>query len=114
MPQTAFGEVLRYLRQICSAAEHRKLTDAQLIELFLAHREESAFAVLIKRHEAMVQGVCRRVPGDFHGAEDAFQATFLVLARRAGSISKRESVAGWLYAVALRIASKARARPTQD
>jgi RNA polymerase sigma factor (sigma-70 family) len=110
MPQTAFGEVLRYLRQICSAEELRKLSDAELLERFLRHREEGAFAVLVRRHGAMVQGVCRRVLGDFHSAEDAFQATFLVLARRAGSIRNKESVAGWLYGVALRIASKAKSR----
>ena len=78
------------------------LSDAQLIERFATRRDEAAFEVLVRRHGPTVLGVCRRILGNSHDAEDAFQATFLVLARKAASIARREMVAGWLYAVARR------------
>ena len=80
-----------------------------MLERFATDGEEEAFQALVERHGPLVLGVCRRVLGDEHEAEDAFQATFLVLARCAGSIRKSHSVASWLYGVALRVASKARA-----
>jgi RNA polymerase sigma factor (sigma-70 family) len=87
-------------------------TDSQLIERFLAGDEEgeTAFRVLLHRHGPMVLGVCRRVLGDEHAAEDAFQATFLVLVRKAGMLRDRGLLANWLYGVALRVAHKDRAR----
>lgn len=85
-------------------------TDRELLERFLQRREEAAFAALIERHGPMVFGVCRRVLRDEHEAEDAFQATFLVLARRAASIRRRDAVSHWLYGVAYRVASKLKAR----
>jgi RNA polymerase sigma factor (sigma-70 family) len=88
------------------------LSDAQLLERFVVcHDEaaESAFSVLMERHGPMVLAVCRRVLNDPHAAQDAFQATFLVLVRKAGSIRKRESIADWLYGVALRVSAHARA-----
>ena len=87
------------------------LTDGQLLERFVQRRDEAAeaaFAALVDRHGAMVLRVCRQVLGDEHDAQDASQATFLVLARRAGSIGRRESVASWLHGVALRVAARAR------
>ena len=84
------------------------LTDAQLLDRFVQHRDEAAFAALVDRHGAMVLHVCRQVLGDDHDAQDASQATFLVLARRAGSIGGHESIGCWLYGVALRVAAKVR------
>jgi RNA polymerase sigma factor (sigma-70 family) len=84
--------------------------DAELLKEFAARQDESAFESLVARHGPMVQGVCRRILGDVHEAEDAFQAVFLVLVRKSGSIRKPELLANWLYGVACRIARKARIR----
>jgi RNA polymerase sigma-70 factor (ECF subfamily) len=89
------------------------LDDVHLLERFVAgegEAAESAFAVLMRRHGPMVFGVCRRVLNCRHEAEDAFQTTFLVLARKAGRIARREGLANWLYGVALRTARDARTR----
>src|SRR5262245_27954517 len=90
-----------------------RLTDAQLLTRFADGREEGAFAALVQRHGPMVLGVCRRVLSDTQDAEDAFQATFLVLARRAGNIRDKEAVASWLYGVAVRLAAKLRCQAGQ-
>jgi DNA-directed RNA polymerase specialized sigma24 family protein len=76
-------------------------------------REETAFAELVHRHGPIVLGVCRRVLGNLHDAEDAFQATFLVLVRQAPTLVARETVGNWPYGVAFRTAQKARALATQ-
>jgi RNA polymerase sigma factor (sigma-70 family) len=83
-------------------------SDAILLERFVSLREEAAFVALVERHGPLVQHVCRRVLHNEHDVEDVFQATFLVLARRAGRIAWSESVGGWLGAVAHRLALGAR------
>jgi RNA polymerase sigma factor (sigma-70 family) len=94
------------------------LGDDELLGRFVGRRDdveaaEAAFAVLVERHGPMVLGVCRRVLRDRHEAEDAFQATFLVLARKAASIARREQLANWLHGVACRTALDVRARSTR-
>src|SRR5216684_2222387 len=84
--------------------------DRQLLEAFLDGREEAAFAELLRRHGPLVLGVCRRLLRNSHDVDDAFQATFLVLIRKARSIARREQLAAWLYGVAFRTAQKARFR----
>ncbi len=87
------------------------LSDGQLLELFLGRRAEAgeqAFGALAERHGPMVYRVCGQVLGDSHEAQDAFQAVFIVLARKAGAVRNRESLGSWLYGVALRVAARAR------
>src|SRR5262249_56064660 len=86
-----------------------RVSDGQLLDRFLNRRDQAAFEVLVWRHGSMVLGVCRRILRDSHEAEDAFQATFLALVRKADTIGRRDSLASWLYRVAYRIALRARA-----
>jgi RNA polymerase sigma factor (sigma-70 family) len=102
--------IIRFLDQIRGSAvlrEGAEQTDAQLLEAFLARRDAGALEALVRRHAPMVWGVCRRTLADHHDAEDAFQATFLVLVRRAASVRTRERLANWLYGVAHKTACKA-------
>ena len=85
------------------------LSDGQLLDRFVERREEAVIEAIVSRHGPMVWGVCRRVLRDHHDAEDAFQSTFLVLARKAGSVMIREKLGNWLYGVAYQTAMKARA-----
>ncbi len=97
------------LRLLFEAGTVTGVSDRQLLERFATRRDELAFTALVERHGPMVQRVCRAALGDHHDAQDAVQATFLVLARSAGSIRRGDSLASWLYGVALRVASRARA-----
>src|SRR6266498_2080882 len=101
--------VLRQLRRASALRDAADLTDGQLLESFLARREEAAFEALVRRHGPMVLGVCRRLLGNLHDAEDAFQATFLVLARKAATVRPRELLPNWLHGVAYHAALKLRA-----
>ena len=96
-------------RRSIPAAPYEHIADADLLERFVRGKDETAFAALLERHGPMVLGVCRRVLGNAHEAEDAFQATFLVLARKAPSLVRQELVGNWLWGVAYRTARRARA-----
>jgi RNA polymerase sigma factor (sigma-70 family) len=110
------SEVLQELRSTLLLPQTADLTDAQLLECFVSRRETVALEALVRRHGRMVWNVCRRILGNHHDAEDAFQATFLVLVRKAASIRSQAQVGNWLYGVAHQTARKARvtrARRTQ-
>ena len=101
--------VANQLRALFQGGTVGGLTDGQLLDRFVQRRDEAAFAALVERHGPMVLRVCRNRLGDPHDAEDAFQATFLVLARKAPSIRQSEAVAGWLFGVAGRVSARVRA-----
>lgn len=106
------GAILKQMQALLGAGTFGGLSDGELLGRFLERRDEVAelaFAVLVERHGSMVLGVCRRIMGDPHDADDAFQATFLVLARRARSIRVEGSLGRWLFGVAMRVAMRARA-----
>jgi RNA polymerase sigma factor (sigma-70 family) len=103
------GKVIQSLRRAASRQDVAGLGDSDLLGRYLAGRDEAAFEALVRRHGTMVLAVCHRVLKNCHDAEDAFQATFLVLVRKAASIVKRETVGGWLYGVAYKTALKAKA-----
>src|SRR5262245_990454 len=103
------SEVLQHLHRAVLDQDGAGLTDGQLLEGFVRRRAQASLAARVPTHVPMVWGVCRRVLRDVHDVEDAFQATFLVLVRKAASIVPREMVANWLYGVAHQTALKARA-----
>ncbi len=110
MTSTQAGLVLQHLRRLAGPPPAAQPADAQLVERFTARRDEAAFADLVRRHGPMVLNVCRSVLRHEQDAEDAFQATFLVLARKAASVRQPGAVAGWLYEVAYRVALRAQAQ----
>jgi RNA polymerase sigma factor (sigma-70 family) len=102
------NRLLRYVHRLVTPAGASGATDADLLGRFIADRDDGAFAALVDRHAELVLQVCWRVLGDVHDAEDAFQATFLVLARKAAAVRPREALPAWLHGVARRVALKAR------
>ncbi|HEX5271995.1 MAG TPA: sigma-70 family RNA polymerase sigma factor, partial [Gemmataceae bacterium] len=107
MAQVQLGVVLRHVRKL-AAAPAAEAADCALLERFVRRRDEAAFEALLARHGPLVLGACRRLLGDGADADDAFQATFLVLVRRAGSVRRAASLGPWLYGVATRVALKMR------
>jgi RNA polymerase sigma factor (sigma-70 family) len=102
------GTILRQIANLVDVEATRELTDTQLLQRFVEHGEQTAFAALMQRHGGLVWGVCQHLLRHQHDAEDAFQATFLVLARRAEAIRKSQALASFLHGVAYRVAMKAR------
>jgi RNA polymerase sigma factor (sigma-70 family) len=110
MAHHPLARVLRHLRGLLGANQTGELSDGQLLERFIQRRDESAFALLMQRHGPLVHSVCRRLLNDPNDVDDAFQAVFVVLVRRAGAVDQNRSLASWLYGVAYRTALKARSR----
>jgi RNA polymerase sigma factor (sigma-70 family) len=110
--QTLVG-LLRYLCRLGSTNASDEQSDARLLQQFVAQRDEAAFATLLERHGPLVLGVCRHVLGNTHDTEDAFQATFLILARKAASIRRQQSLAAWLHRVAANVSRTARANASR-
>lgn len=108
MAQPPIHRVLAHLRGMVRAPGDAALADGDLLRQFAERNDEAAFVQLMDRHGDLVWGVCQRVLGQVQDAEDAYQATFLVLARQAAAIAKKDSVRGWLHGVAYRIAKNAR------
>jgi hypothetical protein len=102
MPTRQLDRFVHHLRRSLLLKDGGGMTDGKLLGQFIERRDEAAFEALVRRHGPMVLGVCQRLLGNAHDAEDAFQATFLVLVRRAASIRKRDLVGNWLYGVAYR------------
>ncbi len=105
--RSSLNKIVDHLQRVL-APPGSGLTDGQLLARFVDTRDEAAFTALVRRHGPMVWQLCQRVLGHAQDAEDAFQATFLVLARKAAAVVRRESVGSWLYAVAYRTALEAR------
>jgi RNA polymerase sigma factor (sigma-70 family) len=109
MAQVEGAILLRRIRKLAAQAPSH-LTDSQLVQQFIAQRDEAAFAALVRRHAVMVLGVCRNILHHQQDAEDACQAAFLVLARKAQTIRKQHAVSSWIHGVAYRVASRMRAQ----
>ena len=106
-PRTS--RLVRHLRAALPGPAGDDTADARLLERYVASRDARSFAAIVDRHGSLVWGVCRRLLADHQDAEDAFQATFLILVRKAATVTPRHMVGGWLYGVARRTALKARA-----
>jgi RNA polymerase sigma factor (sigma-70 family) len=110
MAKEQLDRVVRHIRNLVRDPATSGLTDGQLLERFAAHQDQAAFETLVTRHAPLVLGVCRRTLHDHHDTEDAFQAVFLVLARKAGRLDRRAPLSNWLFTVARLVALKMRAK----
>jgi len=108
MAHGSLGSIVGHIRRLLDPTQIDGQSDGCLLDRFASQRDEAAFAALVRRHGPMVLSLCRRLVHDSHAAEDAFQATFLVLVRKTPAIRKRDSVGSWLYGVAYRLALRAR------
>jgi RNA polymerase sigma factor (sigma-70 family) len=113
MPYRPFAHLFRQIRRLAGVRNAETIGDAALLERFVYQRDEAAFELLVHRYAPLVLGLCRRVLRDVHAADDAFQATFLILARKAGTIRRPNFLGSWLYKVALRAALEAKSRDAQ-
>ena len=104
----AIGAVGRQIERVFAGGGLSGLSEGQLLERFVTRKDDAAFEALVARHGPMVVGVCRKLLRDSNDVDDAFQATFLVLVRKAGSLRRRELLGNWLYGVAFKVASRAR------
>ena len=109
MANGTIGTVDRQFERLFTTGSVSGLTEGQLLDRFVTRRDEAAFEALVSRHGPMVLGVCRRLLRDPNDVDDAFQATFLVLVRKAGSLRRRDLLGNWLYGVAYRVAVRSRA-----
>jgi RNA polymerase sigma factor (sigma-70 family) len=109
MATNAINRVIHHLRRTALRQDGAGLADGELLECYITRQDEAAFEALVRRHGPMVLGVCRRILRNSADADDAFQATFLVLVRKAASIRPRGMVSNWLYGVAHNTALKAKA-----
>ena len=108
MTNAPLNQAVRQIRQLAEISATETRSDGDLLGDFLSRHDETAFTALVRRYGPLVLGVCRHVLRHEQDAEDAFQATFLVLARSAASIRKQEALASWLHGTAYRIALRAR------
>jgi RNA polymerase sigma factor (sigma-70 family) len=114
MAEGPLQHLVSHIHRLAGSPAEGGATDEQMLNRFLRGREEAAFAALVARHGPMVLGLCRRLLRDPHHAEDAFQATFLILARKAKALGKPELLGHWLYGVAYRVAVRARQRAERE
>ena len=109
MTRTQSPTLVGHLKTLFGAGTLSGVGEGELLERFLAGRDETAFEEILARHGPMVLGICRRWLADPHDVEDAFQAVFLILVRKAATLRDRSTLANWLYGVSLRVAKRARA-----
>src|SRR5262245_26828298 len=109
MTRDGVGQVARWMRRVCGAQAYQDLSDGELLQCYVRDRDEEAFATILRRHGPWVLRLCRRVLGSDQAAEDAFQATWLVLVRKAASLRAGGILSNWLHGVAYKISLKARA-----
>src|SRR5579872_7314898 len=108
MATRQINSAVQLIRNVATDPSQSQQDDARLLTAFITENDQTAFATIIRRHGPMVFGICQRLLSDFQAAEDAFQATFILLAQQAANIRKKESLASWLHGVALRMARETR------